>query len=120
MSRKPPAHVYAHSVTLQVCTGVDRWNHPAWAEYSVDHVNVQPASGTTMSKDDTEVQLNALLFADSLYTVPALDWWALKDASEAAGQPATVVFENRQYTVVDVAKLFNEFGIFDHWEVALK
>lgn len=120
MSRKPPAHVYAHSVTLRTCTGVDRWNAPTWDEQTVEHVNVQPASGTTMNKDNTEVQLNALLFADSLYTVPSLDWWGLKDASEAAGQPATVVFENRVYTVVDVAKLYNEVGMFDHWEVALK
>lgn len=120
MSRKPPAHVYAQTVTLRVCTGVDRWNAPTWNETTVNHVNVQPASGTTMTKDNTEVQLTGMLFADSVYTEPTLDWQAMKDASEAAGQPATVVFEGRVYTVVEVAKLFNEFGAFDHWEVALK
>lgn len=120
MSRKPPAHVYAQNVTLRVCTGVDRWNVPTWAETAVTHVNVQPSSGTTMTKDNTEVQLSGILFADSVYTAPALDWQAQKDASEAAGQPAMVVFEGHAFTVVDVAKLFNEFGIFDHWEVGLK
>lgn len=120
MSRKPPAHVYAQTATLRVCSGVNRWNAPTWSETSVGHVNVQPASATVLTKDNTEVQLSGMLFADSVYTAPALDWQAKKDESEAAGQPATVVFEGRVYTVVDVAKLFNEFGMFDHWEVALK
>ena len=120
MSRKPPVHVYAHNATLRVCSGVDRWNAPTWSATAVSHVHVQPASGTIITKDNTEVQLSGMLFADSLYTVPTLDWQAEKDASEAAGQPATVLFEGRVYTVVDVAKLYNEFGIFDHWEVGLK
>ena len=120
MSKKPPAHVYAQEVTLRVCTGVNRWNAPTWEETVINHVNMQPASGTILTKDNTEVQLSGMLFADSVYTAPALDWQAKKDASEAAGQLATVNFEGRIYTVVEVAKLFNEFGIFDHWEVGLK
>lgn len=120
MSRKPPAHVYGHSVTLRTCSGVDRWNAPTWTTQTVTGVNVQPCTGTTMAKDNTEVQYTAMLFADSLYTSPALNWWDIKETSEAAGQPVTVVFNGRVFTVVQVDQIFNEFCDLDHWEVALK
>ena len=120
MSRKPPANVYGHNVTLQTCTGVDRWQEPTWSTQAISGVNVQPANGIALTKDNAQVQYTAMLFADSLYTSPALDWWDLKNTSEAAGHPLTVVFEGNTFTVVQVDKIFNEFCAFDHWEVLLK
>lgn len=120
MSRKPPAHVYAQTVALMEYIGMDRWEMPEYKATRIQHVNVQPASKTVLTKDNTNVQLTGLLFADSLYTAPAIDWQAAKDRSEAAGGPLSVIFEGRHYTVIEVAKLFNEFGAFDHWEVSLQ
>lgn len=120
MSRKPPAHVYAHTVTLRSCSGVNEWQEPTLTEQTVYHVCMQPGFNTILSKDNTEADVSAMLFVDGLYSSPALDWQAIQDESESNGQTATVEFEGRVYTIVSADKLYNEFGAFDHWEVGLR
>lgn len=117
--RKPPKHVYSHSITLHVAQGVDVWQEVASADIAIEGVNVQPSSATVRNKDNTEVTLRAMLFADSRYTSPALDWWALKEQSETNGSLLTLTFEGNTFHVISVDKLYNEYGQLDHWEVGL-
>ena len=77
MGRKPPSHLYGHSITLRVCTGVDTFQNPTWREYAVTGVNVQESTGTVVTAANTDASRRSLMFVDSLYT--AME----KDAAQA-------------------------------------
>lgn len=119
MARKPPSHLYGHSITLRVCTGVDTFQNPLWREYAVEHVNLQASTGTTVTAANTDASMRSLMFVDSLYSSPSLDWFALKAESEAAGKRLQVLHGNEVYTVEAVLKIEDEYCRIDHWEVEM-
>jgi hypothetical protein len=90
-----------------------------WHEYEVLHVNIQESTGTTVTAANTDASRRSLLFADSLYTEPQLDWMRLKHESEDAGQRMQVVKGGEVYTVEAVDRLEDEFCNLDHWEVEM-
>lgn len=119
MARKPPPYLYGHHVTLRVCTGVDLFQNPVWEEHEITGVNVQASTGTVLTAVNTDASRRSLLFADSLYTVPQLDWMRLKHESEDAGKRMQVVYNGDTYVVEAVDRIEDEFCRLDHWEVEL-
>lgn len=119
MGRKPPSHLYGHSITLRVCTGVDTFQNPTWREYSVSGVNVQESTGTVVTAANTDASRRSLMFVDSLYSVPQLDWMRLKHESEDAGKRMQVVHKDEVYIVEAVDRVEDEYNMLDHWEVEM-
>lgn len=114
-----PSKILTHSVTLMACTGVDVWQNPTYTETPVSKVCMQPTHETRRTRDNTEVVLRSLLFADAVRSVPALDYEALQIQSEAAGHPLRLTFGNNTYTVLMIDKLFDDKGKLHHWEMGL-
>lgn len=117
---KPPKHIYNASITVNVCTGVDRWQEATVESTVVNGVNFQNDHDTRLNSDSTVVTLNALVFIDSDYSKPALDYWNLQKTSEANGKPLTVTYSGDEYEVLNVDRIENPFGKLDHWELSLK
>ncbi len=117
---KPPKHVYNSSILVNVCTGVDRWQQATVESVTVNGVNFQNAHETRLDYNSTVVALNALVFIDSDYSKPALDYWNLQKESEANGKPLTVTYSGDEYEVLTVDRIENPFGKLDHWELSLK
>lgn len=115
--RKPPKHVYAHTVTLKKCSAIDQWRDPTFTETTISNVCVQPTHDTIRTKDNTEVQMQAVIFIDSLYSRPFVDMVVAQDTSEANGHAMIITFGTHDYTVAKVETLFDEFGRVDHYEV---
>ena len=74
-------------MVLKVCTGTDVWQNPTWREYTVKNVHLQNTNEVRKSKENTEVVLRSVLFIDSVRSRPALDYDALAEQSQAAGEP---------------------------------
>ena len=91
MARKPPSHLYGHSITLRVCTGVDTFQNPLWREYAVEHVNLQASTGTTVTAANTDASMRSL----------------------------QVLHGNEVYTVEAILKIEDEYCRIDHWEVEM-
>ena len=118
--RPIPYKILTHTVTFNVCTGVDMWQEPVWSPTVVSRVCMQPCHETRKTDTNTEVLLRSLLFVDAVRSIPAgLDIEALQIASEAAGQPMQVIFEGKTYTVLTVETLFSDTGEYHHTEVGL-
>lgn len=94
MLRPIPSRLLRDLVTIKVCTGMDAWQNPDWDDYIVSNVHLQNSNEVRKSKDNTEVVLRAILFIDSVRSVPALDYGALMDQSEAAGKPMRCIVQD--------------------------
>lgn len=119
MIRKPPAHVYADSVTLNVCTGVDRFQNPTYRTINLSNVCLQASNETRRTTQNTEVLLRSILFYDSLYSSPKVDLESLKTESESNGHQLRITAGAYEYTVESVDTLNDEYGRFDHAEMGL-
>lgn len=146
MFRPIPARILKHTVTVIVPLARDAWGNITQhaelmtntnqrvldellrgvmvmvndeARFTVSRVVMQPTNETRKTKDNTEVDLKALLFVDAKESRPAVDWQALKDAVEAIGGNLSVEFGNRTYTVQSIDILYDDEGILHHYEVGL-
>ena len=83
-------------MTLNVCTGVDAWQKPTWQPYEVRNVHIQNTNETKKTADNTEVVLRAVIFVDTVRSIPALNYEALCQQSHAAGKPMRATVQNFQ------------------------
>lgn len=108
MLRPIPAVLLKDSVQVSVCKGLDAWQVPQYATYTVKNVMLQNTNEVKKSKDNTEVVLRSILFIDGLMSTPQLDFEQLVEMSEAAGAPLTCTVTDYAghtlgpYTVVTV------------------
>lgn len=120
MLRPIPSRILKHTVTLQVCTGVDMYQAPTWSQTTVSRVCMQPSNETKKTKDNTEVVLRGVCFVDARISSPAgIDLDSMQQQSEANGQPMTLIFGNRTYTVLTVDTLYDDTGNYHHTELGL-
>ena len=115
-----PRCILAHNAVLRSCAGVDAWQAPEWQETPLSNVCMQPTNETRRTRDNTEVVLRSLLFVDAERSEPVeFDFDVQQAASESNGQPLTLIFEDREYTVLTIEKLYDEYGRLHHWELGL-
>lgn len=87
MLRPIPQSLLGDVAVIRVCTGVDTWQNPTWAEYTVHNVHLQNTNEVRKSKENTEIVLRSILFVDGTRSRPVLDYDALAEQSQAAGEP---------------------------------
>ena len=146
MFRPIPARILKHTVTVIIPLARDAWGNITQhaelltnigehvldedlrqimvmvddeARFDVSHVVMQPTNETRKTKDNTEVDLKAMLFVDAKRSTPIVDWQGIKDAAEATGGNLAVEFSDHVYTVQSVDILYDDEGILHHYEVGL-
>ena len=82
MSLAPiPSRMLHDTVTLKVCTGMDRYQEKTYDEYTISNVHLQSNNDTIKRANDTEVQLKGILFVDARKSMPVYDLNALQEES---------------------------------------
>ena len=120
MLKPIPAKILTHSATLDVCSGIDRWQERTYTEVALSRICIQPMHDTRMTKDNTEVALSSVAFIDARLSSPAgYDFQTAQDTSEANGAPLALVCNGRQYTVLTVDALVDDTGAYHHTELGL-
>lgn len=94
MLRPIPQQLLRDLVTIQVCTGVDAWQNPTWAETQVSNVHIQNTNEIKKTTNNTEVVLRSVLFIDGQRSQPVLDYETLAAQSQAAGKPMRALVYN--------------------------
>lgn len=118
--RPIPRCILTHNAMLRCCNGVNVWQNPEWLETPLNNICMQPANETRRTRDNTEVVLRSLMFVDAVRSEPVgIDFDLQQQVSEANGQPLTLTFEGREYTVLTIEKLYDQHGVLHHWEVGL-
>lgn len=120
-----PRRILRDKMTLYVPKKVDRYQEPQTDTYIVDAVHIQSDNSTHKTTDNTEVTLRGIIFIDSRYSTPNLDYWALQNAAHDAGGAMTcTVTGNRgdmtgPYTILVVDGLPDDEDNLHHWELGV-
>lgn len=121
MLKPIPSRILKHNITLNVCSGVDRYQNPTWeTPLSVSRVVVHPTNETKKTKANTEVVLRGICFIDARLSIPSgLDLDGMKARSESNGHSMTLDFNGDTYTVMTVDTCYDDTGVYHHAEVGL-
>ena len=120
-----PSRILRDTVIIQVPTGIDRYQAPQYAEYTVYRVHLQADDVTRKTAGNTEVTLKGTLYVDARLSYPALDWDTLQETAHKAGSQVTVEVINRRgkssgsYTVAVVDGLPDDEDNLHHWEIGV-
>lgn len=121
-----PRRILRDTLTLSVPSGFDRYQKPLNPTvYTVQNVHIQNSNETRKTSNNTEVLLRAILFVDSRYSTPKLDYWALQTAAQQARGVMTCTVTDRRggvsgpYTVEVVDGLPDDEDNLHHWELGL-
>lgn len=112
-----PARILRSTAEVDVCTGVDLYQHQTFAHYTVEHVHLQPTAEIRKDKTNTDQQLRSVLFVDARRSDPHLDWQALFERAHAAGGDMLVTVRGQTYTVMTVDALREADDRLHHYEV---
>ena len=77
MLKPIPSRILKSTATVEVCSGVDRYQNQTYTEYTVKKVHLQPTNEIRKTQDNTDITLRSILFVDAHTSTPVLDWCAL-------------------------------------------
>lgn len=118
MLKPIPARIMRTTVTVNACTGVDRYQNPTFEPYTIKHVHLQPTNEIRKTADNTDCTLRSILFADKKHSTP-LDWWDIFKTAHEKGGDVKVICRGEEYTVLSVDALRDDTDCFHHWEIGL-
>ena len=121
-----PRRILRDTAVFSVPSGFDRYQKPLTpTEYTVANVHLQADNSTHKTAQNTEVTLRGVLFVDSRYSTPALDYNALQEATQALGGVISVTVTDKRggivgpFSVVVVDALPDDEDNLHHWELGL-
>lgn len=115
-----PAKIMRSTITVKVCSGLDRYQNQTFTEYTVKKVHLQPTNEIRKTADNTDCTLRSLLFVDRQHSIPSLNWWELFKTAHQQGGDMKVVCRGEEYTVFTVDELRDDTDQFHHWEIGLR
>ena len=126
MLRPIPSDLLKYSVTVSVCTGVDKWQNPTWISHTVNNVHLQATNEIRRTRDNAEVVLRSVLWVDGRRSHPVLDWFGLQAGSEANGREMKVSVFNVSGTEIGTFTVKTVDALPDypsdrihHWELGM-
>ena len=120
MLKPIPARIMRSTATVKACTGLDRYQNPTYAEYTVKKVHIQPTNEIRKTASNTDCTLRAILFVDKRHSTPDIDWWSLFEAAHEIGGDMKVVVKGVEYTVFTVEVIPDDTDGVHHLEIGLE
>lgn len=114
-----PRAARPHAVTIAPCAQVDVNHAPSWgAEISFPFVKVEFTTRTRLVKMDTQQETTGVCYiAES--DAPT-DPGQLHHESNAAGHPARLCWQGKDYLIETVTPHFHPDGTVHHWKVIFR
>ena len=119
MFRPISSRILKSSVTVSVCTGTDIFQNQIFETYTVSNVFMMPSDTIVKTNDNTDRQLQGMLYVDGRKSVPALDWRALLVRAHDCGGDVKVSLRGVEYTVLSVSEYRDFADKFHHWEIGV-
>ena len=119
MLRPIPAKILRTTATVKACTGTDLYQNQTYETYTVNRVHLQPTERIVKTKDNTDQQLQSILFVDVRHSTPSLDWRNLLQTSHDHGGDMRVIVRGIEYTVAACDGLRDDTDRLHHWEILL-
>lgn len=119
MLRPIPQKILRTTATVKVCSGVDMYQNQTFTTYTVNHVHLQPTERIIKTSNNTDQQLNSILFVDVRHSSHQLDWAALLSQAHEKGGDVFITVRGKEYTVATVDGLRDDTDHLHHWEIGL-
>ena len=119
MLKPIPAKIMRSTITVKVCTGIDRYQKQTFTDYTVKKVHLQPTNEIRKTAENTDYTLRSLLFVDKQHSTPSLDWESLLKSAHAIGGDVEIVCRGEKYTVFSIDALRDDSDCFHHYEIGL-
>ena len=119
MLKPIPSKILKSTATVQVCSGVDRYQNQTYTEYAVKKVHLQPTNEIRKTASNTDITLRSILFVDAHTSTQKLDWCALLQTAHVNIGDMRVIVRDETYTVIGVDELRDDTDTLHHWEVSL-
>lgn len=120
MLRPIPSQILKTAATLKVPQEVDRWGERADKTLTLTKTHLQASNAVKKTRDSREVVLRALLFYDVQTSLPrGVDFDALKNQADEAGENMTLDIKGLTYTVETVEAIPDDKGRTHHYELGL-
>ena len=107
------------TATVEVCTGIDRYQNQVYQTYTVKKVHLQPTNELKKTAVNTSNVMRAVLFVDRRHSTPNLDWMNLFKAAQEIPGDIKVIVRGIEYTVFTVDELMDDTDCFHHYEISL-
>lgn len=119
MLKPIPAKILKSTATVEVCSGLDRYQNQTYTTYTVKNVHLQPTNEIRKTINNTDCTLKSILFVDKKHSKPLLDWEALFASAHSIGGDMRVTVRGVVYTVLSVDALRDDTDLFHHYEIGL-
>lgn len=119
MLKPIPRKILRSTATVKVCSGTDIYQNQNYETYTVRNVHLQPTERIIKTKDNTDQQLQSILFVDVRHSTPALDWHALLQTAHDNAGDMRVSVRGVEYTVASCDGLRDDTDRLHHWEIGL-
>lgn len=119
MLRPIPSRILRSTATVEVCSGVDIYQNQTYTTQTVSHVHLQPTEKIVKTKENTDQQLQSVLFVDARRSTPVLDWRALLQTAHDNAGDMRVTIRGVTYTVASCDGLRDDTDHLHHWEIGL-
>lgn len=121
MLKPIPAKIMRSTITVKICTSVDRYENQTYTEKTVKKVHIQPTNEIRKTADNTDCTLRSILFVDRQHSKPLLDWWTLFNGAHSIGGDMKVIdSKGEEFTVFIVDELKDDTDQFHHYEIGLR
>lgn len=119
MLRPIPPRILRSTITVKVCTSIDRYQNQSYTDYVVSRVHIQPTNEIRKTQANTDIVLRSILFVDARISSPVLNWSGLLKAAHDIGGDMRIICGDEEYTVMSVDTLKDDTDRLHHWEVSL-
>ena len=120
MLRPIPARILRSTATVETCTGTDDYQNQVYESVIVNNVHLQPVERIVKSVNNTDKQMNAVLFVDVRHSSPALNWAQMLKQAHDVGGDMRVTVRGITYTVLSCDGLRDDTDRLHHWEIWLE
>lgn len=119
MLKPIPSKILRTTATVKVCSGTDMYQNQTYDTYTVNHVHLQPTERIVKTKDNTDQQLQSILFVDVRHSSPALNWRELLQTAHDHAGDMRIIVRGVEYTVAACDGLRDDTDRLHHWEISL-
>ncbi len=117
--RPIPRCIMSNTATLRLPNEVDKYNDCTYTDIELTHIHIQPVHMVEKTKENTQINLSAILFYDPQISSPDLDWEQIGDIMGDKSRQCKVIYKSKEYTIHAIDFCPDVNGLVHHIELFL-
>ena len=119
MLKPIPRQILSDTMVLHIPKGIDTDYNTQYDNLVVERVHLQDDHSILKQTDNTEVQTRGILFIDAHLSSPRLDYIDIQEKAHKTGAGIRLTVRNRDYEVLTIDAVPDDYGQVHHYEVTV-